>query len=204
MGSTGTNLIANTFPNQAVLASPENPVNGQTTNTLANLNLRGAERRLGGEWHPRDAGRLLVQLPRLPGVDEPPLSARVQSADVVTVQSFARQHQRGERRPEPAARWIYGDYYNREGNWGPSSFDRPHRLVVSYLWDLPALRRAGPIVEALLSNWSLSGVTTVQTGLAFSVTDSRGGTIVGASSYAQFATGRGPADAEKSGPAQDG
>jgi hypothetical protein len=40
-----------------------------------------------------------------------------------------------------------------------------------------------------VNNWSISGVTTIQSGLPFSVTDSTSGTVYGISAYAQFAPG---------------
>ncbi|MBI4474942.1 MAG: TonB-dependent receptor plug, partial [Acidobacteria bacterium] len=55
----------------------------------------------------------------------------------------------------------------------------------------------------VLGGWSLSGVTTIQSGLPFSVTDSRAGNIFGASSYAQFAPGKSASDAKLSGRTQD-
>ena len=56
-------------------------------------------------------------------------------------------------------------------------------------------RDLGGALGQVVNGWSVSGVGTLQAGLPFSVTDNRGGTIYGASSYAQFAAGKGPADA---------
>ena len=47
---------------------------------------------------------------------------------------------------------------------GPSDFDFTHTLVVSYVWQLPALARANPVVRGVLGGWELTGITTVQSG----------------------------------------
>jgi hypothetical protein len=60
---------------------------------------------------------------------------------------------------------------------GLSDFDRTHRLVISYTWDLPFLSDAKGIVGGLLAHWSLSGITTFQSGVPFSIIDSAGGTV---------------------------
>lgn len=50
-------------------------------------------------------------------------------------------------------------------NRGPSDFDRRHRLIFSYIWDLPL--RGNRIVEG----WSVSGIGTFQSGRPFTIVD---------------------------------
>ena len=59
-----------------------------------------------------------------------------------------------------------------------TSFDRTHRLSVSYNYDLPTPIQNG-IAGTMLKGWSLSGVTTVQTGTPLTLTDSAGGSVYG-------------------------
>jgi hypothetical protein len=92
-----------------------------------------------------------------------------------------------------------GDYYNLSSARGNASFDRTHRLVASYAYDLPKGKWDSKPLRALLNDWSVSGVTTIQSGVPFSITDSTSGTIYGISTYAQFAAGKGPKDAVGSG-----
>lgn len=53
---------------------------------------------------------------------------------------------------------------------GPSIFDVRHRLVASYVWDLPYMHNSSNlftgIVKALTRDWTISGTTTAQTGFA--------------------------------------
>jgi hypothetical protein len=61
-------------------------------------------------------------------------------------------------------------------SYGPSDFDRTHRLVVSYRYELPFFKGAEGAKGELLSGWALSGITIVQSGLPFSILDSGAGT----------------------------
>jgi hypothetical protein len=67
------------------------------------------------------------------------------------------------------------DPLNFRQQYGPAAFNRPQRLVVSYSYDLPWKSEGWK--EKALGGWSISGVTTVQNGLPFSITDSSGGGI---------------------------
>jgi len=51
---------------------------------------------------------------------------------------------------------------------------RPERFVVNYTWDVPYKSQNG-FTGKLLGGWSLTGVTTVQSGQPLTVFDSRGG-----------------------------
>jgi hypothetical protein len=61
-------------------------------------------------------------------------------------------------------------------SYGPSDFDRTHRLVVSYRYDMPLFKGSEGVKRELLADWAISGITIVQSGLPFSVTDSDAGT----------------------------
>lgn len=55
-------------------------------------------------------------------------------------------------------------------DYGPAIFDVRHRLVASYVWDLPYIHsRSNPftgVVKAITRDWTISGTTTAQTGFA--------------------------------------
>jgi Carboxypeptidase regulatory-like domain len=61
-------------------------------------------------------------------------------------------------------------------SYGLSDFDRTHRLVVSYRYDLPFFKGETGVKGAVLSNWAVSGITIAQSGQPFSVLDSGAGT----------------------------
>jgi hypothetical protein len=70
------------------------------------------------------------------------------------------------------------------GNLNPAlnraigDFDRRHRLVLSYIYDLPVPKNGIWGTQAF-QGWTISGINTYQSGLPFSVTDATGGTLFG-------------------------
>ena len=71
---------------------------------------------------------------------------------------------------------AFNDESTLAASRGLSDFDRPHRLSVSYRYDLPFFKDATGRTEKLLGGWALSGITIFQSGIPFSVTDSGAGT----------------------------
>jgi hypothetical protein len=55
-------------------------------------------------------------------------------------------------------------------NHGPSDFDIKHRLVATYVWDLPVLRNRAAWMRETIGGWEVSGIWTFQSGLPFTVT----------------------------------
>jgi Carboxypeptidase regulatory-like domain/TonB dependent receptor len=71
---------------------------------------------------------------------------------------------------------AFNDESTLDASRGLSDFDRRHRFVVSYRYDLPFYRGLQGRKGALLSGWTISGISTFQSGTPFSVTDSSAGT----------------------------
>ena len=67
---------------------------------------------------------------------------------------------------------------NAQANKARSDFDRPHRLVVSYSYDIP-VGKSSFMQNQLFKGWSISGIVTYQSGLPFSITDSTSGGAYG-------------------------
>ena len=61
------------------------------------------------------------------------------------------------------------DSLNRAAEWGPSAFDVRHRLSLGFAWDVPYDESRDGALGALMSNWQLSGVVTLQSGRPFTV-----------------------------------
>ena len=65
------------------------------------------------------------------------------------------------------------DPLNDRQQYGPAAFNRPNRFVLSYAYELPY--KAEGWHEKVLGGWGVSGVTTIQDGLPFSITDGANG-----------------------------
>jgi hypothetical protein len=72
--------------------------------------------------------------------------------------------------------------YNRadpKTSKGECGYDRPQRLVINYLYNLPSVRNGQGILGNLLSRWALAAVVTAQSGNPIGLSDSRGGQVYG-------------------------
>ena len=76
----------------------------------------------------------------------------------------------------PAFNTAFNNESTLNDSRGLSDFDRPERFVVSYVYDLPLLGHSAGVTHAVLGGWQISGVTTVQSGLPFSIFDTASGT----------------------------
>src|SRR6202040_866077 len=70
---------------------------------------------------------------------------------------------------------VLNDQTNLRANRAVSDFDRPHRFVASYSYQLPFFSQTTGVEAVFLQGWSVSGIVTVQSGRPFSVIDSAGG-----------------------------
>jgi hypothetical protein len=68
----------------------------------------------------------------------------------------------------------FGDLISPRSNYGPCDFDRTHRLVISYNYELPFARmlKIGNHGFGKMANgWAVNGITTLQSNLPFLVYD---------------------------------
>jgi hypothetical protein len=72
---------------------------------------------------------------------------------------------------------AFNDESDLRNSRGLSDFDRKHRFVVSYRYDLPFFKDEQGWRRTLLSGWAISGITIFQSGSPFSVLDSSAGTV---------------------------
>lgn len=71
---------------------------------------------------------------------------------------------------------AYNSQVDVDASKGLSDFDRTHRLVISYVYELPFFHDAVGLEHKVLGGWEVSGITTFQSGLPFSIFDSQAGT----------------------------
>jgi hypothetical protein len=77
-----------------------------------------------------------------------------------------------------------GDELNWKLNYGPSDYDRRHRLVTSFVYELPKSSTENRIARTVLNNWQLNGIMTLQTGLPFTIIDSPNLAIIQRANFA--------------------
>lgn len=85
---------------------------------------------------------------------------------------------------------VPGDQFNWRTNYGPSDYDRKHRFVYSFVYDLPKVGHdSGSVTRALLNNWELAGILTLQSGLPFSIIDNPNNNIIQRANFNSSFTG---------------
>jgi hypothetical protein len=167
VGTRGTHLLRVRSPNQALDATPEDPVRGQTSDTLANISLRSP---------------ILGVAPDSASMVEAEGSSSYNGLEVSVTKRLTHGFQflasytfsktldtDGSDINAVSSGTVFplGDQNSPQQRWGRASTDRTHRFVLSGTWDLP--HPAHGIAGSILSGWALSGVMIVQSGSALTV-----------------------------------
>ncbi len=185
VGSKGTHLSAMLDPMQALLASPQNPITvqdvfGNTYNITQNTQLNVGARSPQLGLNPRGYFQFVNSA-----------TSHYNSLQATVAHQFAKGlHFQGaytlSRSTDPVVSSGAGVYQfpmNDQTNLAPSmalsDFDRTHRLVLSYRYELPFFSRAHGVESAVLGHWSIGGVSVFQSGVPFRVTDSLGASAYG-------------------------
>src|SRR5262249_20103874 len=67
---------------------------------------------------------------------------------------------------------IPEDFFNYKKEWSRSAFDRPHRFVVHYVYEIPWFRWGfadSPIMRQVFRGWQMAGFTEYQSGQPFTI-----------------------------------
>jgi len=183
VGTRGTRLASSRATNSALLASPTDPINGITTNTVANAGLRvpilgfapnGLTSIESYGFSSYNGLQVTVKRQLSKGIQFQ--GAYTWSKNLTDVEGVGFN-----------SVFLGGDGNSNDPNdrhqrWGPADFDRTQRFVLTYLWDIPHPHGESLVNRKLLSGWSFSGVTIFQSGLPVTITDATGGTIFGSAS----------------------
>ena len=75
---------------------------------------------------------------------------------------------------------VWGNQLAHGNNRGVSDFDRTHRLVLAYVYDLPKPSQVGgAAARILLSDWQVSGTLIAMSGLPVDILDPAAGSLYG-------------------------
>jgi hypothetical protein len=182
VGTRGLNLLRPVAINQARLASQQQPITNEvtgqtiTTNTVANAGLRapfqGVE--INGFNQIQSTAQssynsLQMSLARRPS----------KGLQFLASYTYARSIDNASGQDTFDTFPVFGNQLDNRANRGVSDFDRTHRFVMGFLWDLPqpvvpARSRVGKL---LFSNWQLAGIITAMSGLPIDIVDSNAGSF---------------------------
>jgi len=167
VGTRGTHLQRTRSLNQALTASVDHPIRGMTSDTLANVSMRVPILGIpadslqeveseGDSWYNGLEASMTKRLSHgLQFLASYTFSktldtdgADINSTSAGTALTLGNQNSPGQR-------------------WGRASFDRTHRIVVSSMWEFPS--PSGGVSRALLGNWSMAAIATLQSGSALTI-----------------------------------
>ena len=196
VGTRGTRLSESRALNRAYLASPANPINGVTTNTVANIQARVPYQ----GFTPGGVSR--IETYGFSNFNSLQSTLRRQMSHGVFLQAAYTWSKAmttvtggdGTNGVFAGGSGNSNDPNNRYARYGLAGYDRTHRLVVGYTWQIPGFEHEGALARVATNGWKFSGVTTFQSGKPLTFTDTRNGTAYGTASRAQFAPGLGNRD----------
>lgn len=200
VGTKGTHLVGSFGINQPLLASESNPVHGITVNTVSNARDRVPYQGLDTTVSQTTSGFSSVYH----GLQASVSKRFGRGFQFTAAYTFAKALDNlGQRMSGALLAFggLTGDQRDFSQNRGLSSFDRKHRLVSSFIWQLPPLKDGSRVLRALVNDWEVAGVLTLQSGLPLTIVDTGAGRIFGrTNSRAQLAPGFTTKDIALSGP----
>jgi Carboxypeptidase regulatory-like domain/TonB dependent receptor len=188
VGTRGTHLLRTRSANQALGASPTQPIRGQIADTVANILLRvpiqgvpaellSATESEGNSWY----NGLEVSLTKH-------LSQGVQFLASYTFSKTLDTDGANINGTSAGNTDTLGDQNSPRQRWGRASFDRTHRFVFSATYSLPTPE--GGLKHSLFGGWALASVVTVQSGTALTLSYTNATNVFGITGdRAQLAAG---------------
>jgi hypothetical protein len=200
VGLTGVHQAYLARPeNQSLIASPSNPVNGITTNTVSNAGFRVPYLGI--------AANQLVGIGTEGNLKSNDVQATVRKSfsHGLTMQASYTFIRSFSTNPSTTVGGGVGNFNINNVTctycqYALSNDYHPQRLAVNYNYELPFGTHTG-FMNRLVNGWTVSGVTVVQDGVPMTILDGRGGTLYGqaGSSTAFYAPGMGPGNIAASG-----
>jgi hypothetical protein len=178
VGTRSLHMAGCTEFNQALLASPANPINGETTNTAANVIQRLPFAGIS-------PGSLLCESSfdsnynSLQTSVTKRLSHGLQFLGSYTWSRNLDQTSGSSGSEVFETHLITNDQTNFRQAYGPTDFDRTHRAVLSLVYSPSIGRNVQGILRRALIDWQISGLLVAQSGTPITILDDNAGTVYG-------------------------
>ena len=182
VGTRSLHVAGSVEFNQALLASPANPVNGETTNTVNNVIQRVPYAGIA-------PGSLLSETAFQANYNALQASVTKQlSRGLQFLGSYTWSRTLDETSGSSGGQQfelllLTNNQRNPRQNYGPTDFDRTHRAVFSFTYDLPGIRNYSAVLRAVSSNWQASGILVAQSGTPITILDPSAGAVYGNYSF---------------------
>ena len=178
VGSKTTHLTGCVEFNQALIATPEHPINGLTKTTVDNLPQRLPYAGIAsgsytcGTTFNANYNSLQTYLSKKfsHGLDFLASYTWSKNRDFTSGTGGLSQLDLD---------FLSNDQTNPRQARGLNDFDRKHRFVLSFVYDTPRFEAGPKVVRHLLSKWRFSGQAVLQSGVPVTATDSSAGSAFG-------------------------
>jgi hypothetical protein len=178
VGSKSTDLAGCIQFNQALLASPQTPVNGETSSTIENVTARlpfagiaqGSYICQTGYGAGYNSLQTSVTKRYSHGLSFLSSYTWSKSLDYLSGSGGLSNFELG---------FVTNDQTNPRQARGLNDFDRTHRFVTSLVYEPPVLQSHSMLLRQLLSRWQISSIWVMQSGRPVTVIDSSAGTVYG-------------------------
>ncbi|MGH9846396.1 MAG: TonB-dependent receptor domain-containing protein [Blastocatellia bacterium] len=169
VGTRGTHLLRTRSLNQALLASPEHPIRGVTTNTVANISQRAPIRGFAA------AGIVQIETSGYSWYNGLEVSLTKRFSRGLQFQafySFSKSLAAAGANVESNSSGediVLGNQNDSEDSYGRAIFDRTHRFVIGYVYEFPIASTHRGFFARVFGGWGLAGVTVIQSGPALTI-----------------------------------
>ncbi|MGH9685137.1 MAG: TonB-dependent receptor domain-containing protein [Candidatus Acidiferrales bacterium] len=190
VGARSTHLLLQRSADQALSASPENPIRGVTTDTVANVPLREPilgfppdsmvqVESTGASWY----NGLDVSLTKRFSNGLQFLASYTYSKTLDTAGAAVNLSAAGNA-------IVTGNQNDPGARYGNTDYSRPHRFVFSYVYQFPGHESEAGLMGHLLGGWEMAGVVTIQAGQWITILNTNPNNVFGISEdRAQIAPG---------------
>jgi len=164
---------------QALLASPQHSVNGETTNSISNVNARMPIQGIS-------QGSLYTDSSFIANYNALQASITKRMTRSFQLQaSYTWSKNLDEVNGE-----VGTDFFElqlptnnqrdlRHSSYGPAGTDRDQRVVANFVWSVPKFSSAPMLARYALANWEFSGIAVLQSGVPLSIFDGNAGSVYG-------------------------
>ena len=169
---------------QALLASPQNPVNSETTNSNNNVTARLPIQGVG-------TGSLFTDSVFIANYNslQTGITKRMQHGFQLQgsyTWSKNLDEVAGEGGPASGGPDFFelqlptdNQHTLRQSSYGLAGDDRDQRVVLNFTWSAPKFASATSLARYVLTNWQFSGIGVIQSGAALSIFDKNAGSVYG-------------------------
>ncbi len=164
---------------QAPLASPQNPVNGETMNSIGNVTARMPIQGIS-------QGSLYTDSSFIANYNA--LQASITKRLTHNLQleaSYTWSKNLDEVNGEVGTDLFElqlptnNQHDLRDSSYGPAGTDRDQRFVANFVWYTPRFSSAPRFARRILTNWQFAGIAVIQTGVPLSILDGNAGSVYG-------------------------